>query len=289
MQCNLDSQILGKFPALRRLDLSGNAIFGRRAAAVPAGALPGALSWQALAVCAATGSLATLTAAVPTSAVRVRSLGQLSAAAANLTSLAMVQLDNCNVSGNLSTVCGLAARAPLKQLSISSNHVNGSIPACLTNSSTLVELRLDGNALAGSIPAFNAKSPLVYLTTEAQAGPACTPAGHHTAARSGARAHTAAVWPKADREPATSVHVPELTHARCWWPRQAWLASAAGRPLGRALLTVRAVLQAGAGLTGHLPALSKLSALTYMDVSGNSLQARPQPAACCPGVQCGPG
>ena len=31
-------------------------------------------------------------------------------------------------------------------------------------------------------------------------------------------------------------------------------------------------MQAGGGLTGQMPALSKLSALTYLDVSNNSIQ-----------------
>ena len=97
------------------------------------------------------------------------SLSQLSQAAVNTTRLSLVQLDGCSLSGNLSSVCGLNKRAGLKQLSLSSNRLNGTIPACLTNSSSLVELRLDGNSLAGSVPTIKAGSPLVYLTLEAQA------------------------------------------------------------------------------------------------------------------------
>ena len=83
----------------------------------------------------------------------------------------MVEMDFNNLTGNLSAACTLNARSKLQQLSLGSNAVNGSIPACLTSSSALVELRLDHNRLSGSIPSLAANSSLVYLTAGNQAGP----------------------------------------------------------------------------------------------------------------------
>ena len=93
------------------------------------------------------------------------------ASATNLKKLAMVDMDYNNLSGNLSAACTLNARSQLQQLSLGSNAVNGSIPACLTSSSALVELRLDNNNLSGSIPTLAANSSLVYLTAGNQARP----------------------------------------------------------------------------------------------------------------------
>ena len=88
----------------------------------------------------------------------------------------MVDMDFNNLSGNLSAACTLNARNKLQQLSLGSNAVNGSIPACLASSSALVELRLDNNNLSGSIPPLAANSSLVYLT----AGTQVRPSSHRT-------------------------------------------------------------------------------------------------------------
>ena len=102
------------------------------------------------------------------------------ATATSLKKLAMVQMDFNHLSGNLSAACSLGSRMKLQQLSLGSNAINGSIPACLTNSSALVELRLDNNKLSGSIGALAANSSLVYLTAGSQVrSRACAARWHH--------------------------------------------------------------------------------------------------------------
>lgn len=80
--------------------------------------------------------------------------------------LQFVDFTSNAVIGQLNQSCGFAQSGMMQQISLGSNLLTGSVPACLLGLKQLWEFHVDYNALTGTIPAIpNAKtSRLVRFT-----------------------------------------------------------------------------------------------------------------------------